>query len=133
MRYRRLSYRYVIARATPVTQVWGRGDLTVMFGAPQWRPDADLCETQAAFEITVELGGVQEDDVEIQLFEDALVIEGRRDLPASTDAVYHTARLRRGPFRLELPLPGPVAADGGEVRYERGLLRVRLPKPGGTA
>ena len=42
------------------------------------------------------------------------------------------ARLRRGPFRLELRLPGPVAADGAEVRYERGLLRVRLPKPGET-
>ena len=46
-----------------------------------WRPDADVVETVGSITVTVELAGVDEEDVAVLLFEDALVIEGRRELP----------------------------------------------------
>src|SRR5439155_27078781 len=92
-------------------------------------PDADSYETAASVEITVDLAGVDESDFEIQLFEDVLVVEGQRQLPAGHEAgVYHAAGVRQGPFRLELPLPAPVEAERVEARYDRGLLRITLPK-----
>jgi HSP20 family protein len=98
----------------------------------RWRPDADIYETASAFEIVVDLAGVGDDDFEVQLFEDALVVEGQRRLLAPREsAVYHAASIRQGPFRMNLPLPGPIDADRVEAHYDRGLLRVTLPKDDG--
>jgi HSP20 family protein len=132
MRYRHLSYRYTMLMRSG--QAWLPGDLWAsdrlrLLVETRWRPDADTYETAAAVEIVVDLAGVDEDDFEVQLFEDALVVEGRRQLPACEgQAVYHAASIRQGPFRVELPLPVPVDAEGVDARYDRGLLRITLPK-----
>jgi len=132
MRYRRLSYRYaMVVRSGPT---WPFADLWVsdrprLLGRAHWRPDVDAYETATAVEIIVDLAGVGEDDFEMQLFEDALVIEGRRLLPACQEgAVYQAAGIRQGPFQLEVPLPAAVDTERVEARYERGLLRITLPK-----
>jgi HSP20 family protein len=94
-----------------------------------WRPDADTYETATAVEIIVDLAGVDEDDFEVQLFEDALVVDGHRRLPGCEEAaVYHAASIRQGPFRLELPLPAAVDPERVEARYDRGMLRITLAK-----
>ncbi len=132
MRYRRLSYRYetvVGSRHTwALGHLWQSDRLHLLVHA-RWRPDADIYETSTAVEIVVDLAGVDEDDFEVQLFEDVLVVEGRRQLPACPErAMYHAAGIRQGPFRVELPLPAPVDSERVEARYDRGLLRVTLPK-----
>jgi HSP20 family protein len=134
MRYRRLSYRYAMVlragRTWPVAEIWESERLRLLV-EPRWRPDADTYETAAAIEIVVELAGVDEDDFEVQLFEDALVVAGHRRLPSCDEgAVFQLAGIRQGPFRVELPLSAPVDSERVEVRYERGLLRITLPKRG---
>jgi HSP20 family protein len=133
MRYRRLSYRYTMM--TRSDQSWlsfgdlWPGDRLRFLVEVRWRPDADVYETATSVEIVVDLAGVDEDDFEVQLFEDALVVEGRRQLPACEEAaVYQSASVRQGPFRVELPLPAVVDAERVEARYDRGLLRITLPK-----
>jgi HSP20 family molecular chaperone IbpA len=133
MRYRRLSYRYTVVQSGPTWpfgEVWGSERLRLLV-EPRWHPDADTYETATTIEIIVDLAGVEEDDFEVQLFEDALVVEGRRQLPSCREAaMYHVAGIRQGPFRVELPLPAPVAPERVEARYDRGLLRISLPKHG---
>jgi HSP20 family protein len=133
MRYRRLSYRYAVV--VGAGQTWPRfgelwqGERVRLLVPAGWRPEADAYETASAVEITVDLAGVDEDDFEVQLFEDALVVEGRRRLPSCEEAaVYHAASIRQGPFRLELALPAPVDPERVEARYDRGLLRLTLAK-----
>jgi HSP20 family protein len=132
MRYRHLSYRYAIVVHSP--QAWpfgdiGKSDRLRLLGPARWRPDADMYETATKVEVVVDLAGVAEDDFEIQLFEDALIIEGHRQLPTCEEgAVYHAAGIHQGPFRIELPLPALVNPEHVEPRYERGLLRITLPK-----
>jgi HSP20 family protein len=134
MRYRRLSYRYAMVVRSgvpgPFDDLWQTDRLRFLVES-RWRPDADSYETAATIEIIVDLAGVNEEDFEVQLFEDALVVEGRRHFaPPEAAATYHAVSIRQGPFRLELPLAAPVDAERGEVRYERGLLRITLPKRG---
>ena len=131
MRYRRLSYRYAMVVGS--SQTWPLGvwqsDRLRLLVQPRWRPDADTYETATTVEILVDLAGVEEDDLEVQLFEDMLVVEGRRQLPSCQEgAVYYAVGIRQGPFRAELPLPAPVDAERVEARYDRGLLRITLPK-----
>jgi HSP20 family protein len=130
MRYRRMTYRYTTIThraAWPLATPWRTELLTLVLGPSHWRPDADVCETRDGLEIVVDLAGVDEDDLDLQLFDDALVVEGQRRLPScEAGAVYHAASVRQGPFRLEIPLPIAVDTDGVEARYDRGLLRLSL-------
>ena len=132
MRYRRLHYRYAMVvrsgRAWPFGEL-SQGDRLRFLVEPRWRPDTDTYETAATVEIVVDLAGVDEDDFEVQLFDNGLVVEGRRHLPScGEDAVYHAAGIPQGFFRLELPLRARIDPERVEARYERGLLHVTLPK-----
>ena len=135
MRYRRLSYRYTMVRSSltwPFGDMWQSDRLRLLVQA-YWRPDADTYETPTTIEIIVDLAGVDEKDFELQVFEDGLVIEGRRPPPACDEgAVYHAAGIRQGPFRVELPFPAAVDPERLEAHYDRGLLRITLPKLSGA-
>jgi HSP20 family protein len=96
-----------------------------------WRPAADIYETAGEVVVTVELPGVEEDDIDLMLYEDALVLQGQRRLPRpQEDSHYHSAEIRQGSYRLEVPLRGEVDRERVEARYDRGMLTVRLPKVG---
>jgi HSP20 family molecular chaperone IbpA len=132
MRYRRLSYRYAMVvrsgQTWPFGDIWASDRLRLLVQA-RWRPDADTYETATTIEMIVDLAGVEEDDFEVQLFEDAVVVDGHRRLPGGQEAaVYHAAGIRQGPFRVELPLPAAIDPERVQTRYDRGLLRVTLPK-----
>ena len=132
MRNRRVTYHSatlrIAAQAWPFGTAWERETLRLLVQA-RWRPATDVAETTKSIEVTVELAGVDDDDFEIQLFDNGLVIEGRRHLPScGEDAVYHAAGIPQGFFRLELPLVARVDPEHVEARYERGLLHVTLPK-----
>jgi HSP20 family molecular chaperone IbpA len=126
-----MTYRYARVRtgpAWPFDGVWESEQLRLLLQT-RWRPDADVYETARTIEMTVDLAGVDEDDFEVQLFDNVLVIEGRRRVPSGReDAVYHAAGIRQGLFRVELPLPARIDPERVEAHYERGLLQVSLPK-----
>jgi HSP20 family protein len=133
MRYRHLQYRYTMVVTTvqphSAEDVWQLGRRGIVSAQPRWRPEADVYETATAIVIIVELAGVEEEEMEVLLFEDALVVEGQRRLPGcEASGVYHLVGIRQGSFRLEIPLWAPIDPAGVEARHERGLLRIRLPK-----
>jgi len=132
MRYRRVTYHSttlrIAAQSWPLAAAWEHESLRLLVHA-RWRPAVDMAETGRSIEVTVDLAGVDEDDFAVQLFDNGLVVEGRRQLPAcGEDAVYHAAGIAQGFFRVELPLPSPIDPEGVDARYERGLLHVTLPK-----
>ena len=133
MRYRRISYRYtmVVAGGQPesLADVWWVGGSNVLLGHPRWRPATDVLETAQAIVAIIELAGINEEELEVLLYEDALVIEGERSLPACEEAErYHAFEIRQGPFRVKVPLPVDIDGNAVEARYEQGLLQIRLPK-----
>ena len=73
---------------------------------------------------------MKEEDIDVTLYEDALVISGeRRDEHNEThkNVCYHEAQIRYGPFRVEVFIPSPVVRDSVSARYENGFLWVNLP------
>jgi HSP20 family protein len=133
MRYRRLGYRYAIVMAAtrprPLADAWQPHTASVSMGQPAWRPPCDIIETATEVIVLAEMAGVDHEQLDVLLFEDALIVEGERRLPPTHAAgVYHAAEIRQGQLRLELPLPSTIDPDLVEARYERGLLELRLPK-----
>ena len=117
-----------LGQTGPFGDLW-QSDRLRLQAQVRWRPDADTYETATTIEVVVDLAGVAEDDCELQLFEDALVVEGRRQLPSCADAaVYQSVGIRQGPFRLEVPLSTPVDTERVVARFDLGLLRITLPK-----
>jgi HSP20 family protein len=136
MRYRRLNYRYAVlvsgGAPRPSAYEWLAGRPGVAIAQPRWRPATDVYETDGGICITVELPGVDPDNLDVLLYQDALVVEGQRRLrPIEGDGVYHAAEIRQGPFRLELGLPAPIDLERVEATYDRGLLQLTLSKEGG--
>ena len=140
MRYRRLSYRYAVVMATsrsrPFAETWPRHGPSVGLAQP-WRPATDVLETTSEVVVTVELAGVDHEQLDVLLFEDALIVDGERRLPPVQAAgVFHAAEIRQGQFHLEIRLPASIDPDQIDARYERGLLEMRFLKravPEGSA
>ncbi len=133
MRYRRLSYRYALVVTGNQDLPWGATRPTdqpgVRFAQTSWRPPADIRESDQTIEVIVELAGIDPDAVDVVLFEDALIVEGKRQLTnGQPGVVYHLAEIRQGPYRLELPLPCSIDQERVEARYVDGLLRITFQK-----
>lgn len=133
MKYRRLSHRYAVMLTAGQPRPFGEPIRFEQFGVrlaqTKWRPPADVYESERAIAITVELAGVEPEELDIQLFDDALVVEGKRVLPPiEPDGIYHAAEVRQGPFRLEIPLLASIDPERFSAQYDRGLLRVVFAK-----
>jgi HSP20 family protein len=95
-----------------------------------WRPPMDVHETDAAVLVKLEVAGVQEDDIEIALYPNALVVNGvRRDDADHDEATcFHAAQVRYGLFHVDVALPAPIHQDDVVASYRDGFLRIHLPK-----
>jgi HSP20 family protein len=96
-----------------------------------WKPPADVCETDTAYILKLEIPGVEEGDIQLRVQEKHLEISGLRQfggVPGEDD--YHQLESFRGRFRRVFTFPAEV--DRGEVtaELENGILTVHLAKSG---
>lgn len=94
-----------------------------------WRPPIDIHETSEAILLKMEIAGLDDEHLELTLYDNALVISGQReDDDHEGETCYHEAQVRYGPFRAEVALATPINREAVEATYRGGFLRVRLPK-----
>lgn len=138
MRYRHVTYRYIDGSPTQLARHYHQfvqdalrqSQQSLLHRSATWRPLADFLESVAMMTVKVELAGMKEEEIEVTLYEDALVISGERhdDAEGRETLCYHEAQIRYGPFRVEVFIPSPVDRDAVTARYENGFLWVELPK-----
>lgn len=94
-----------------------------------WTPRADVFEQDGNMIVRLELPGLDRKDVEVQVEEDRLIVEGERlnDRPEGEGAF--AGELPYGPFCREIPLPYPVDPSDVKARFRNGLLEVVVPQP----
>ena len=90
-------------------------------------PALDVAESEAGFVVTVDLPGVNPDEVNLEMHEGKLIISGARPR-SSTDLKLHRVERRHGDFRRVISLPKDVDTEQIEAKYEFGVLQVSLPK-----
>ena len=102
MRYRHLSYRY--AMVVRYGQMWPFGsdiwqsDRLRLLVQARWRPDADTYATPTAIEVVVHPPASTKTSFEVQVFDDGVVVEGRRQ-PRRGRGRVRWSRHRDGRFR----------------------------------
>jgi HSP20 family molecular chaperone IbpA len=133
LRYRRVTFRFSPESFGQPEQLlrheW-RGGLILSFApTSEWRPNADVYETASNLVVNVELAGMREEDIEVTLFEDVLLVAGRREQEPGADRPlrFHEATIRYGSFQAAIALPLPIDRQRVAARYDRGFLKVTLP------
>ena len=97
--------------------------------ATAWAPALDISERKDAYLVTVELPGVDADDLEITLEDGLLTIQGERHFAHdSSEEQVHRVERSSGAFRRSIILPAHVMADEVEATIEDGVLRILVPK-----
>lgn len=92
-------------------------------------PMLDVAETPTAFEVSVDLPGVNPDDVKVEMHDGKLMISGaRQSVKEQEDKNYHRVERSSGSFYRIVAVPREVDVDKIDARYEHGVLHVTLPK-----
>lgn len=97
----------------------------------EWQvaPAMDLVEKDDAYEITAELPGLDEKNVEIKLSNHTLTIKGEKsEEKEDRQKDYYLSERRYGSFQRSFQLPDGVDADKIDAYFAKGLLTVKLPK-----
>jgi len=98
-------------------------------GTRKFTPSANLAETDTEYELTLDLPGVNPDDVTVELNEGKLAVTGeRKSETEQSGKTFHRVEQRYGHFRRVLSIPTPVHEDGIVAEYRDGVLIVTLPK-----
>jgi HSP20 family protein len=89
----------------------------------------DVSEDEKALQITMELPGVDPDNVRLSLENNVLTIRGekRQEFDENNERIHRSERVY-GVFERTFVLPNTVDPDSIEARFENGVLIVRIPK-----
>ena len=86
-------------------------------------------ESDKAYEITAELPGMDEKDIEVNVANGALTIKGeKKEEKEEKQKDYYVSERRYGSFERYFELPDGVDAGKIEAAFKNGVLRVTLPK-----
>ena len=97
--------------------------------ATAWAPALDISERKDAYLVTVELPGVEADDLEITMEDGLLTIQGERHFAQdSSEQQFHRVERRYGAFRRSITLPAHVMAERIQASVDNGVLRSWCPR-----
>jgi HSP20 family protein len=102
------------------------------FGSDMLSPKIDVAESKDAIEVTAELPGVDDKDVEVTLADDVLTIRGEKKTERKEqdeDKNWHVVERSYGSFTRAIPLPFDPDAANVEAKFDKGVLRIRMRKP----
>jgi HSP20 family protein len=92
-------------------------------------PRVDVAEDDKAYEITAEMPGVEEKDVEVSVRDDRLTLRGeKKSEKEEKKKDYHMTERSYGSFERSFRLPGDIDADKINAEFANGILKLTLPK-----
>jgi HSP20 family protein len=98
-------------------------------GAWSIAPAMDLVEKDKEYELTAELPGIDEKNVEIKVSNGILTIKGEKsESKEEKEKDFYLSERRYGSFQRSFRLPEIVDTDRIEANFAKGVLTVKLPK-----
>jgi HSP20 family protein len=104
---------------------------------PFWRrelswsatPAVNVAESDKAYEITAELAGMDEKNIEVKVVDGGLTIKGeKQEEKEEKKKDYYLQERRFGSFERSFRVPESVDLDKIEANFRKGVLTVTLPK-----
>lgn len=98
---------------------------------PRWQPPVDIWETDQELVLLMDLPGVDQQQIDVQIDDHVLVVQGQRTLDARDDADMQRQERPVGVFERRFSLPDTVEVGRVRASCEQGVLTIRLPKVDG--
>lgn len=107
------------------------------FRMPQWTrstawpsmPAVDVTDAEKAYEITAELPGIDEKNVEVKVANGVLTISGKKEQDREEkEKDYYVRERNFGSFERAFQVPDGVDTDKIAADFKKGVLTVTLPK-----
>ncbi|HET6969675.1 MAG TPA: Hsp20/alpha crystallin family protein [Phenylobacterium sp.] len=112
---------------TPATE--GRSFGAAAGSTAMLRPDIDVEENEQAYVVSAELPGLSEQDIELNLHDNALTISGEKKSERKEEKAGRRYTERSfGRFERTIPFPAEVDSDRVDASFRNGVLTVTLPK-----
>lgn len=90
-------------------------------------PKVEVKENGKAYSVTIELPGLDEKDVKVQVEDDILTISGEKKVEQTDDKMHYTER-SYGSFTRAFTLPADADRDGIAARFAKGVLELEIAK-----
>lgn len=98
-------------------------------GSTELMPKMDARESDTEVELTIELPGLEEKDVNVSIADSVLTIRGERNAENETkDGDYHYRERSYGSFVRSVTIPTGVDESKIKATLKNGLLTVNIPK-----
>lgn len=92
-------------------------------------PATELAATDKGYELSVELPGLNEDDIDIEFADGVLTVSGeKRDESERKEDGYLVSERRYGSFRRQITLPADVDPETIEAKFKQGVLTLEMKK-----
>ena len=93
-------------------------------------PAVSVAETNDAFEVTAELPGVDENDINVSLDDNQLVISGEKKAESTKEEKnWHVEERSYGSFYRSMLLPFEPEDGAIEAHFDKGVLHLTIKKP----
>lgn len=103
--------------------------LPAMRSVADFMPRIDVSESGNAMQVTAELPGMDEKDIQLTLENDALIISGEKKNDVEEKGKnFHRVERSYGSFQRVIPLVSEIQADKVEANFRNGVLNITLPK-----
>ena len=92
-------------------------------------PEIDVKETDKEFQVTADLPGMDEKDLEVTFVDGALSIKGekREEHEEEKGNMFHSER-RYGAFERLIPISSDIDLNKAKASFKKGVLKITLPR-----
>lgn len=105
-----------------------------LISTSEFIPKIDLQEKDNAYLVTVEVPGMTEKDININLDENVLTLEGEKRAETKEEGKdFRRSEIKYGKFYRQIPLRGEVDDNKVEAIYKNGVLKITLGKKEGAS
>jgi len=94
-------------------------------------PPLNLAETEQNYTVTLELPGMDEEDIDVELMGNQLLISGERKWEKAKEGKeFHRVESQYGSFQRTITLPQNLRLEPDSInaKFKKGLLEVTIPK-----
>ncbi|HTU42538.1 MAG TPA: Hsp20/alpha crystallin family protein [Candidatus Aquilonibacter sp.] len=95
---------------------------------PVWVPPIEVAYRDGNLVVSAELPGLDDEDVTVTIRDNAIVIQGERQIEKEeSEGGIQRTELRYGQFYREIPLPDGANADQARAEFNDGVLQITVP------
>jgi HSP20 family protein len=95
-----------------------------------WTPTVEISERDGKCRILAELPGLSPNEVRVEVEDDALVLQGERQVEReATEGGIRRSERQFGFFYRRIPLPDGADPEQAKAKFHDGILEITLPVP----